>query len=97
MNTWRRTVLLAGGLTLVAGCATREPPLDDLPPTAAGPDFVTDDDDVAFYVEGPWKDSRSSTGYIGDGYKVIARGNGDNSAVWNIETIQEYQVFAFPD
>lgn len=94
MNTWRRTVLLAGGLTLVAGCATREPPLEELPPTAAGPDYVTDDDDAAFYVEGPWQDSRSSGGYFGDNYKVIARGTGDNYAVWNIETIQEYQVFA---
>lgn len=94
MNTWRKTVLLAGGITLVAGCATRETPLDELPPTAAGQGFVTDDSDAAFYAEGPWKISRSSSGFIGDSYHVIAGGSGDNYAVWNLETIQEYEIFA---
>lgn len=94
MNTWRKMVLLAGGVTLVTGCATREPPLDDLPPTAAGQGFVTDDADAAFYVEGQWKLSTSSTGFIGDSYHVAGPGNGSNVAVWNLETIQEYQIFA---
>src|SRR5690554_6149985 len=94
MNTWRKMVLLAGGVTLVTGCATREPPLDDLPPTAAGEGFVTDDADAAFYVEGQWKLSTSSSGFIGDSYHVKGPGDGNSYAVWNLETIQDYQIFA---
>lgn len=94
MGAWRNTMIVAGGVTLMAGCATREPPLDDLPPTEAGQSYVTDDSDAAFYTEGPWSVSSSTGGFSGDGYHVIPRGSGANYAVWNIENIQEYEVFA---
>lgn len=94
MGNWHKSVLVLGGVTVIAGCATREPPPDQLPPSAAGTDYITDNSDAAYYVEGNWTSSTASSGYLGDDYDVIARGSGNNHAVFNIETIQEYEVSA---
>ncbi len=93
---WLKSVVVLGSVAVVTGCATREPAPDELPPTAGGDDasFVTDNADAAFYVEGPWVRSSSTRGFLGDDYHVIERGTGDNYAVWNVETIREYQVYA---
>ena len=94
MSAWHKSVLVLGGVTVLAGCATREPPLDQLPPSEAGEGYITDNSDAAYYSEGPWVSSTASSGYIGEDYDVIARGTGENYAVFNIETIQEYEVSA---
>lgn len=94
---WAISVM--GGAILVSGCATRhvEQPLDELPPPAAGEgqgEIIVDNEDPTFFVDGPWVESRSSGGYIGNNYHVIGRGTGENSAIWNLETIKLYDIYA---
>lgn len=94
MRTFHRSVCVLGAVTIMGGCATREPAPDKMPPSAAGTDNITDNSDAAFFLEGSWITSSSSSGFLGNNYNVIAPGRGDNYSVWNIETIQEYEVSA---
>ncbi|MFC4258498.1 hypothetical protein ACFOZ5_05535 [Marinobacter lacisalsi] len=92
-------ISVMGGALIVSGCATRpaDEPLDDLDPTAAGPgagEIIVDNEDASFFIDGPWVTSTSTGGYLGDSYHVIARGTGENSAVWNLETIATYDIYA---
>jgi hypothetical protein len=90
---------LLGGTLIMAGCATPRQPsntLDDLPPTAAGPDtgeIIIDNSAAAFFTDGPWSSSSVSPGYVGENYQFIGAGAGDNSAVWNLELVSQYDVY----
>lgn len=90
---------VVGSVLIVSGCATRpaDKPLDELPPTEAGQvagEVIVDNEDVSFFTDGPWVTSTVSDGYLGDSYHVIPGGAGENSAVWNLETIATYDVYA---
>ena len=90
---------LIGGALIISGCATRpvEDPLDEFDPPAAGvggSEVIIDNTDAMFFTEGPWVESSASSGYYGDNYHVIPSGAGQYSAVWNLETITDYDIYA---
>lgn len=90
---------LVGGVLVISGCAAPRQATDtlhSLPPTSAGAgsgEVVVDNNAAAFFTEGPWGSSNVSPGYVGEDYQFIAAGTGNNSAVWNLETISEYEVY----
>ncbi|AOY87513.1 hypothetical protein BKP64_04625 [Marinobacter salinus] len=92
----KRDILLMGGLATLAGCAIQPSPFEErFPPTAAGigEEVIVDDSDSTFFFEGPWVTSSASSGYLGEGYHVISKGQGDNYAVWNLELIDYYEIY----
>lgn len=88
---------VVGGALIVSGCATRpaQDPLDDFAPPAAGGggEIIVDNEDVAFFSDGPWVSSTSASGFYGDDYLAIRSGQGQNTAVWNLETITTYDIY----
>lgn len=83
-------------LVTLAGCAS-QPPLfeDDFPPPSAGlgEEVIIDNSASTFFFDGPWRASTSTSGYLGDNYHVIPKGQGNNSAVWNLELIDYYDIY----
>ena len=87
---------MLSGLVTLAGCATQSPSFEDkFPPPSAGlgEEVIVDDSASTFFFDGPWKASSYDKGYFGDGYHVIRRGQGDNSAVWNLELIDYFDIY----
>jgi hypothetical protein len=58
-----------------------------------GGEVIVDDTASTFFFDGPWKTSSHTPGYLGRGYQVIPRGQGDNFAVWNLELIDYFDVY----
>ena len=89
-------ILLSSGMVTLAGCATQPLPFEDnfSPPSAGlGGEVIVDDSASTVFFDGPWMASSHSRGYLGDGYHVIPRGNGDNFAVWNLELIDYFDIY----
>jgi hypothetical protein len=89
-------MFLISGLFTLAGCASQPPPFeDDFPSPSAGmgEEVIIDDSDSTFFFDGPWRASNSTIGYLGESYHVIPRGQGNNSAVWNLELIDYFDIY----
>jgi len=89
-------ILLSSGLVTLAGCATQPPPFEDsfAPPSAGlGGEVIVDDSASTAFFDGPWQHSTRYKGYVGEGYHYIPKGQGDNSAVWNLELINYFDIY----
>jgi hypothetical protein len=90
-------MLLVSGLVTLTGCAIQPSPFEDKfpPPSAgAGGEIIVDDSAATFFFDGPWKTSSSTSGFVGDGYHFIPSGQGVNFAVWNLELIDHFDIYA---
>ena len=96
MPVKKYNIFMLSGLVTLAGCATQSPSFEDkFPPPSAGlgEEVIVDDSASTFFFDGPWKASSYDKGYFGDGYHVIRRGQGENSAVWNLELIDYFDIY----
>jgi hypothetical protein len=89
-------IVLISGLITLAGCATQPRPFEDnFPPPSAGlgGEVIVDDSASTAFFDGPWKVSSQISGYLGEGYHFISKGNGDSFAVWNLELIDYFDIY----
>ncbi|WP_336143068.1 MULTISPECIES: golvesin C-terminal-like domain-containing protein [unclassified Marinobacter] len=96
MSSFRIILALSIAGSLV-GCAFQpeiDPNEQEAPASGTAGEYIVDNNDVAHFQVGNWKNSSHSGQFYGDDYAFAPSGTGESEATWNLNIIKNFNVYA---